>query len=75
MNGEVAKDENELCYVNVQETVQERKTQSSMDRMKMIMTKPAFTWTALAILITLVIITVVLPTVLEVTKSSACLII
>ena len=60
------------CYANVQETVPDSKNQSSMDRMKMIMTRPAFKWTAVAILITLVIITVVLPTVLEVTKQGNC---
>ena len=72
MKSVATKVENELCYANVQETEQESKTQSSRDRIKMIMTRPVFKWTAVAILITLVIITVVLPTVLEVTKQGNC---
>ena len=72
MKGVTTKYENELCYANVQETVPDSKTQSSMDRMKMIMTRPAFKWTAVVIVITLVIVTVVLPTVLEVTKQGNC---
>ena len=72
MKGEFTKDENELCYANVQEMVQDSKTKPKMCQLKTIMTRPAFKWTVVVILATLAIITVVVPTALEVTKKGIC---
>ena len=72
MKGVATKDENELCYANVQETVQDIKTKPKMGQLKTIMTRPAFKWTAVVILRTLVIITVVVLTGVEVTKKGTC---
>ena len=72
MKGEFTKDENELCYASVQETVQDSKAKPKMGQLKTIMTRPAFKWTAVVILATLGIITVVVPTALEMTKKGTC---
>ena len=69
MKGKFTKDENELRYANVQETVQDTASKTEMSLIKMIMARPAFKWTAVAILVTLVIIAVVVPTTLEVTTK------
>ena len=61
-----------LCYANVQEAVQDDKTKTNMGCMKTKMTRKEFKWTAVVIIISVVILTVVLPTVLEVTKQGNC---
>ena len=72
MKGEITKGDNELCFANVQETVQDNKSKTEMSSIKTIMARPAFKWIAVVILITLVIIAVAVPTVLEMTKKGTC---
>ena len=69
MKEEVSKDENELCYANVEETEHDNKDNSKMGRIQMIMARQVFKWTVVVILVTLMIITVVVPIVLEMPKQ------
>ena len=68
MQKKCSKDENEPSYDNVEPTVGEKKT-SKTDRIKLLLTRPLFKWTAIFTILAILVVVIVVRTVLEVTRQ------
>ena len=69
MHVEYTTENNEPSYDNLSTTVEATKKTPKQYGIKQIVTKPTFKWTALVTTITILIIMIVVPTVLEITKQ------
>ena len=67
MQVEYIKEDHEPSYDNLTTTVKENKKTSKAYAKTQILTRPVFKWTALVVAVTILIIVIVVPTVLEVT--------
>ena len=64
-----SKDENEPSYDNVHRVVHGRNPTSKIDRIRLMVSRPVFKWTAVITIIAMLAVLVVVPTVLEVTRQ------